>query len=295
MYGKANTAIKHTSPPLGKLDGKTVLIVGGTAGVGQSIAHVCAAKGAKVTVVGRTFRDAGKPNITFIQCDLSLMAEATNLGKTVEPADIVIFTTGIVPTAKKVETSEKIEIDMAVSCLSRLVVLRELAPRLKAGTRIFVWGMPGNGTLFEHPEDLNADKGYVGDFGWVHMNTVGGNEAIVHHLAASEQYKNGKLAIFGMNPGMLPTEIRDVMHGGKNSCFGSYLECCIACCFGSPSLPDYAATIAALIFSPKLEEHSGSLWSQSAHPILPNKEFVPPGKATEWYGRMEALLKSKGF
>ena len=56
MYGKANTAIKHTSPPLGKLDGKTVLIVGGTAGVGQSIAHVCAAKGAKVTVVGRTFR-----------------------------------------------------------------------------------------------------------------------------------------------------------------------------------------------------------------------------------------------
>ena len=38
------------------LAGKTVVVVGGTSGVGQAVALACAKKGAKVTVVGRTFK-----------------------------------------------------------------------------------------------------------------------------------------------------------------------------------------------------------------------------------------------
>jgi 5,10-methylene-tetrahydrofolate dehydrogenase/methenyl tetrahydrofolate cyclohydrolase len=38
------------------LAGKTVVVVGGTSGVGQAVALACARKGANVTVVGRTFK-----------------------------------------------------------------------------------------------------------------------------------------------------------------------------------------------------------------------------------------------
>jgi hypothetical protein len=48
---------------------------------------------------------------------------------------------------------------MAVSALSRLVLLRELVPRLAPGARVFVWGMSGNGAAFKF-DDLNAEKSY---------------------------------------------------------------------------------------------------------------------------------------
>jgi hypothetical protein len=81
---------------------------------------------------------------------------------------------------KRQETAEGIERDMAVSYLSRLVILREIAPRLgknrpaaKMKPRVFIMGFPGAGqagTL----DDLNAEKSYGAMR--VHMNTVADNE-----------------------------------------------------------------------------------------------------------------------
>ena len=47
-----------------------------------------------------------------------------------ETFDLFIFTTGIMAAPKRQETAEGIERDMAVSYLSRLVIVREIAPRL---------------------------------------------------------------------------------------------------------------------------------------------------------------------
>ena len=46
--------------------GWTVAVVGGTGGLGRAISRLLAARGANVTVVGQTFRDAGVPGIEFI-------------------------------------------------------------------------------------------------------------------------------------------------------------------------------------------------------------------------------------
>lgn len=280
-------------------------------------------------------------NITFIKKDLTLMAEAQSLGasrgwrismpplwlvapnslslrfrlfaagKELAPADVVIFTTGIVAAKERQESAEGIEMDMAVSTLSRLVILRELVPRLSSGARVFVYGMPGNGMKFR-PDDLNAEKGYEPGFGYVHANTVGGNEAVVHHLAATATAKEGGVTFYGMNPGMLSTGFRDTMHGGAGTCFGGYLESAwlwlggglyshalsfspgfISCCFCSPSLDKYAAPIVDLMFAPGLEAHNGSMWSQSAQPIQPNAEFKDPARATWWYTEMEKVVAEK--
>ena len=148
------------------LKGMRVAIVGGTAGIGRAISRLMASRGATVTVVGQTFRDADVPGINFIKADLSLMREAKRLGEFLpaETLDMAIFTAGIFAAPKRQETAEGLERDMAVSYLSRLVILREIATRLgiqrpagQTKPRVFVMGFPGvgqTGTL----EDLNAGK-----------------------------------------------------------------------------------------------------------------------------------------
>jgi hypothetical protein len=240
-------------------------------------------------------------NISFVQRDFSSMRDAQALGRELPPADVTVLTHGIVAAAKREETAEGLECDMAVSCLSRLVILRELLPRLPARARVFVVGMPGNGADNFRLDDLNAEKGYEGGFGFVHINTVGGNEALVLHLAAEQRAKaaaaknkaggGGGVALFGVNPGLLPTGIRDVMHGGRATCSGACMEGLLGCF--TPSLAKYASTMVPLFFAPGLEAHSGAMFGQKGTAIKINPEFEPHGRASEWYNAMEALLKAK--
>ena len=57
----------------------TPAVVGGTDGLGRAIAALSASRGAKVIVVGRTFRDNGVPNIQFMKADLSKTSEAARV------------------------------------------------------------------------------------------------------------------------------------------------------------------------------------------------------------------------
>lgn len=241
MYGKKDPSVRVSPPPASSLDlsGKSLVIVGGTAGVGRALALFAARRGAAVTVVGRSFKDPFAANLTFVKKDLSLMSEAADLGRSLPPADVVVLTTGILPPKERQATPEGFERDMAVSTLSRLVCLRELLPRLRPNARVFIYGMPGNGAVpkMTKLEDLNSEKGYSGGFGWTHINTVAGapgcvfsggrcrvvlfsrcaalhwptpppaagNEAMAIHLAELERAKGpGKgAAVFGMNPGLV--------------------------------------------------------------------------------------------
>jgi len=99
---------RRVEPSTLDLNGLKLVIVGGTGGIGRALARFMASRGASVIVVGRTFRDAGVPGITFIQADLSLMREAKRIGEALpaETLDIVIFTTGIFAAPERQETAE---------------------------------------------------------------------------------------------------------------------------------------------------------------------------------------------
>src|SRR5262245_48545483 len=107
-------------------------VVGGTGGIGRAIARVLAVCGADVTVVGQTFRDEGVPRLTFSKADLSSMRDAQRVGGELAKLapDLVVLTNGIMPAKKREVTAEGIERDMAVSYLSRLQIVRALAPAL---------------------------------------------------------------------------------------------------------------------------------------------------------------------
>ena len=124
--------------------GKKVLVVGGTSGLGRAIAVEAASRGASVKVVGRIFKDEGVNGLSFEKADLSLMKEASRIGETVDDNyDVVVFTQGIIAASKRAESADGLEMDMAVSFLSRLVILQRLIPRLKKDARVFIMGFPG--------------------------------------------------------------------------------------------------------------------------------------------------------
>lgn len=294
MYGVPNAAIKLALSPANAaaLAGKRVTVIGGTAGIGRALARAAVAHGATVNVVGRTFRDAGVTNMSFTGvADLGSLAAARELGRALPPADLVLLTTGTGPAPKRELTAEGIEKDMAVSCLSRLVVLRELVPRLPAGARVGVWGMPGNGIPGANVDDLNAERGkYEGNFGWVHQNTVAGNEALVVHLAA--QHTPSAVSFFGFNPGLIPTGLRSFIYGA--GVLASAAEGLIG--LFNPSPEAYAETVLQVLTAPDLEAHSGAMFGSKGGAVLADAPFrgeAGAANAAKWYGAMEALARDK--
>lgn len=249
--------------------GKKVAIIGGTGGIGRALAREMATHGAHVTVVGQTFRDAGVPNIEFVQADLSLMHEARRVASSLpaETLDLVIFTTGIFAARKRQETLEGLERDMAVSFLSRQVILQGIAHRLGVQlskghrkSRVFIMGYPGTGqagTL----GDLNSERAYSAMS--AHMNTVAGNEMLV--LDSAQRYPN--INTYGLNPGLIKTDIRINLLGGNKFLF-ALLEGLIG--VFTPTAETYARRIVPLMLNSQINGFTGTLFNNKGQAIHPS-------------------------
>lgn len=285
---------RRVDPSSLDLRGMKAAIVGGTGGIGRALSRFMASRGASVVVVGQTFRDSEMPGIEFMKADLTLMREAKRVGEALpaETLDIVIFTTGIFAAPKRQETAEGIERDMAVSYLSRLVILREIAPRLgkdrpeaKMKPRVFIMGFPGSGqagTL----DDLNAEKDYGAMR--VHMNTVAGNEMLV--LDAAKRYLHA--TFFGLNPGVIKTNIRNNFLG-QDTLKSRFTEWIISLL--NPSAETYAEHLAPLLVSPDLDAHSGAMFDRKGFAILPSPKLTDRSYVEAFIAASEALVSRVNF
>jgi NAD(P)-dependent dehydrogenase (short-subunit alcohol dehydrogenase family) len=270
------------------LKGMKVAIVGGTGGIGRAISRFMASRGASVVVVGQTFRDSDVPGIEFIKADLSLMREAQRVGKALpaETLDLLVFTTGIMAGPTREATAEGIERDMAISYLSRLVILREVAPRLgrnrpaaRMKPRVFIMGFPGMGQAGKL-DDLNAEKAYGR---WAtHMNTVAGNEALV--LDAAKRYPHA--TVFGLNPGFIKSNNRSNLFGGDTRLY-RFIEWMTG--LWASSAETYAERITPLLVSPDLG-HSGAMFDRKGQAILPSPKLTDSAYVQAFLAASEALV-----
>jgi NAD(P)-dependent dehydrogenase (short-subunit alcohol dehydrogenase family) len=128
------------------------LVVGGTGGIGKALTDQLARRGAKVTIVGRKAPEGLPENVKFVSADFNSVkvARETARGLKDEVFDLIVFTTGIFP-GELVRTSEGLERDLAVSYLSRYVIMQEFLAnglatvKLPSGKRprVFIMGFPG--------------------------------------------------------------------------------------------------------------------------------------------------------
>ena len=265
------------------LKGTRAAIIGGTGGIGRAFARLLAARGADVIVVGQTFRDEGTSGLRFLKADLASMREAARVGSELAkaPLDLVVFTNGIMAAKQREVTAEGLERDMAVSYLSRLQLLRTLAPSLRAGTRVFIMGFPGTTDKAPPLDDLNAEKSYAAMP--VHMLTVAGNEALV--LDGVTRYPS--LRFFGLNPGLIKTDIRSNFLGK-----GSFKHRVVEGLIGllTPTPERYAERIVPLLVSADLDGHSGAMFDAKGRAIHASRAL--DGKFVETMIRSsEALVE----
>ena len=271
------------------LSSKKLAVIGGTNGLGRAIAQQALARGADVTVVGRTFRDAPADRLTFMPADLSSMSEAARVGRELPAGsfDIALFTTGIIAAKTREETREHVERDVAISYLSRLAVLQGLSPRLgsarQAGAprpRVFVMGSPGVGTIGD-PDDLNSEKNYKSLT--AHANTIAGNEILV--LGAKDRFPGP--AFFGLGPYLIKTGIRSNMLG-DGSITHKLVEATVGLFMQSPET--YAKRMVPLLFAAELDGRTGLMFGHKAHPVLPT-QGLDKAYVDHFLSASEALLR----
>lgn len=159
------------------MQGKTVLITGGTGGIGKETAIGLAKLGARVVVTGRDKargeegvahikRESGNNQVDLLLADLSSQAEITLLAETVmanyQRMDVLINNVGgLYPT--RWETVDGIEATLAVNVLTPFLLTQLLLPILKASSPARVINVTGGFlTVKVNLENLQAQNRFLG-------------------------------------------------------------------------------------------------------------------------------------
>ncbi|MFA3920389.1 SDR family NAD(P)-dependent oxidoreductase [Ruegeria hyattellae] len=119
-------------PDLPRLDGKTILVTGGTAGVGEFISHGALARGAKVISMSRGVSEGtgGLAEVQEIRCDLSDLSSVREAVDELndQKIDILICNAGVALREHKM-AANNIEMTYAINVLGHHLLYRLLTKR----------------------------------------------------------------------------------------------------------------------------------------------------------------------
>jgi len=200
--------------------------------------------------------------------------------------DTVVFCVGIFSRSTLTRNSEGVEEDLATSYLSRFVISNELikANALVGRKRLYIMGFPGGDLTPTDINDMNVERTEYKQFP-VHMNTVIFNEAVVFELAR----RHPDLHVFGLNPGLIQTGIRDNIHGGSSSIMGTVIETVFA--LVAPSAQQYVEnTLIHLVASPELDSESGISFTRKGAKCSVSKWMSDPANRLKAWENSEMIV-----
>ncbi len=216
------------------MNGKTVVITGGTSGIGQAAAEKLAGMGARIVLVGRdhTRGDAALARLRTIAPkqahralygDLSLIGEmkqvALELAATEPRVDVLINNAGSVFERRQV-TADGLELTFATNHLSYFVLTQMLCERLTASAPARIVNTSSHahkGAKLDFT-DLQMEKKYSGfrAYGRSKLCNILFTRELARRLAGSGVTANC------LHPGFVATRIGDQNHGFGAHVFGFF-------------------------------------------------------------------------
>ncbi len=273
--------------PNGGIGGKTVLITGGTSGIGKAAAVALAAMGAKVVVVGRNpergeaaleeIREQGhSDSVELILADLCVQSEVRRLAETFlarhDRLDVLANNAGLVQS-RRTETPDGIETTLAINHLAPFLLTNFLLDRLKesAPSRVITvsseaqrWGSMDFG-------DLQSRRKYRGFP--VYGMTKLANIMFTYELA--ERLKGTDVTANCLHPGGVGTNF------GKNN--GGPMALFFRAAKPFMRTPEQGAdTLIWLASSPEVEGVSGKYFSDREEIEAQEIANDPEARRTLW-------------
>ena len=160
------------------MDGKVVLITGGTSGIGKAAAKALAGMGAEVVVTGRNRQrgegaleeirsESGNERVSLLLADLATQAEVRRLAKEFRTShdrlDVLVNNAGLYKT-RRTETPDGIEMTLAVNHLAPFLLTNLLLDLLKksAPSRVITVSSEAERWGKIDLDDLQSERRYRG-------------------------------------------------------------------------------------------------------------------------------------
>jgi NAD(P)-dependent dehydrogenase (short-subunit alcohol dehydrogenase family) len=195
------------------MSGKTVLITGGTGGLGRAAAADIAGLGARVVVIGRSrqkledVETALGGDVTGYQADLSLMSDVRALIDELaarEPrVDVLVNNVGVLLPDREV-TSEGIEKTLATDLAGHFLLTNMLIPRLASSSPARIVNVTSGGMYSERirPGDMQFERReYKGSVAYSHAKR---GQVILTGMWA-ERLDGTGVTVNAMHPGWAKT------------------------------------------------------------------------------------------
>ena len=216
------------------MDGKVVLITGGTSGIGKATAVALAAMGAEVVVTGRNRergeraveeirRESGGQKVSLILADLAAQTEVRRLAEEFKERhdrlDVLVNNAGLVQS-ERTETPDGIETQLAVNHLAPFLLTNLLLDLLKksAPSRVVTVSSDGHRWGKMDLDDLQSRNRYRGM--QVYGTTKLANILFTRELAG--RLENTGVTANAMHPGAVNTNFGNNQGGPMSLLFRAF-------------------------------------------------------------------------
>jgi retinol dehydrogenase-14 len=277
------------------LRGRTVLVTGGTGGIGYQTARVLAQRGARVLITGREprpgeqaaaaiRRESGHEQVRFLQADHATVGGnqqlADQIREEVSGLEVLVNNVGGLYQSRW-ETADGYEATLAMNFIGPFTLTAELLPLLQASAPARCVNVVSAGFKLwktDPFQDLQSTQRYVSGEVYAHTKLLN----VLWSLALARRLPAGQVTVNLIHPGMAWTQMTQSMTSRTIPAFRLVWPLLrLVQRWRSPEKAGLHVAVAA--FAPQLSGHTGQYFEAKPTPRrLSARELDPEQQERAW-------------